>query len=366
MIKFNDLKKCNDRFQLEFEKVFHDFLNSGWYILGNQLKDFETSFARYCGTSECIGVGNGLDAIVLILKAYKALGILKNGDEVIVPANTYIASILAISECNLVPVLVEPSIKTCNLDPNLVKKHLTDKTKVLLAVHLYGQLADMESLSILAKKHHLLIIEDAAQAHGAENMLGVKAGNLGDAAAFSFYPGKNLGAMGDGGAITTNNIKLSETIKKIRNYGAKEKYKSELKGVNSRLDELQASFLNIKLKKLDADNEFRRSVADIYLKNIKNPKLKLPYYNNTKNHVFHVFQILCKTRDNLQDYLKANGVETLIHYPIPPHKQQAYKEWNDKQLPITEEIHNSTLSIPVHPCMEISEVEKIIKILNKY
>jgi dTDP-4-amino-4,6-dideoxygalactose transaminase len=366
MIRFNDVKKGNDRFNKEFEAIFRSILKTGWYVLGAQVQKFETAFAKYTGAKNCIGVANGFDALVLILKAYKEMGVLSDEDEVIVPANTFIATVSSVTEVGLKPILVEPSLKSFTLDVSKVKNKITPKTKAIIAVHLYGQLADMTTLQAIAKDHGLVLIEDAAQAHGAEDSRGVKAGNLGDAAGFSFYPGKNLGAMGDGGAVTTNDPSLAKTIRKIGNYGMMEKYKSDLRGVNSRLDEVQAAFLNLKLKHLDADNDHRRKMAEHYLKKIKNPQLKLPFYNGSKNHVFHVFQILCDTREKLQDYLTSNRVETSIHYPIPPHRQKAYQGWKQIDLPITEKIHQTTLSIPLHPTIELEEVEKIIALLNAY
>src|SRR5690606_29535357 len=302
-------------------------LDSGWYILGNSVKQFETEFAQYCGTKHCIGVANGLDALILIFRAYKELGILQNGDEVIVPANTYIASIIAILQNDLKPVLVDPNISTYNLNPIEIEKHVTERTKAILPVHLYGQLCEMEELSIIAQKHGLLVIEDAAQAHGA-SIDGKKAGNWSDAGAFSFYPGKNLGALGDGGAITTNSDELAQILYAIRNYGSHKKYQNDYIGINSRLDEIQAGFLSIKLKDLDKQNQKRREIAKRYLSEVNNPKITLPYYDCSDNHVFHLFVIRCEQRDQLQDFLRQQGIETLIHYPIAPHKQKAMYDYH--------------------------------------
>ncbi|WP_166967623.1 DegT/DnrJ/EryC1/StrS family aminotransferase [Yeosuana marina] len=367
MIKFLDLKAVNKRYENDLKKAFNNFLNSGQYILGQQVLEFERSFAKYCGTNYCIGVSNGLDGLTLIFKAYMALGKLKEGDSVIVAANTYIASILAIINAGLKPVLVEPSPNTFNIDSKEIRKYISDKTKAILVVHLYGQLCEMKSITELSKQHDLLIVEDAAQAHGAfDSQLNKKAGNLSHAAAFSFYPTKNLGALGDAGAITTNNKVLAETISKLRNYGRISKYKNDIQGVNNRLDEIQSVFLNIKLPYLDLENAKRRIIAKRYLDNINNKKIVLPYWDGTENHVFHVFVIRTEYRKELQDYLLKNKIQTLIFYPIAPHKQEALKEWHDLSFPITENIHDQVLSIPINPYMKDDEVEKIIKVLNKY
>ncbi|WP_139958420.1 DegT/DnrJ/EryC1/StrS family aminotransferase [Flavicella sediminum] len=366
MIKFNDLKKVNQPFEIEFKKSFNSFLQSGWYIKGKQTSNFEKDFAAYCGTQYCLGVGNGLDALKIIFKGYLALGRLQIGDEILVPANTYIATILAITETGLSPILIEPDSATFNINPALVQQHISPKTKGILAVHLYGQLANMETLQQMAKEHKLLLLEDAAQAHGAMNNSGQKAGNLSNAAGFSFYPSKNLGALGDGGAITTNDDKLYQIIKKIANYGSEKKDVNTLKGINSRLDEIQAAFLSVKLKSLEGDNDKRRAIAAHYLTSIKNPKLLLPKFSGGKDHVFHIFTILTEERDNLKKYLLDNGIESMIHYPTPPHKQQAFQEWNTLNFPITEQIHKQTLSIPLNPILETFEIEKIINTLNRY
>jgi dTDP-4-amino-4,6-dideoxygalactose transaminase len=365
MIKFLDLQKINSQYEAQFQQKMKLVLDKGWFILGNEVKTFESDFAAYCGTKYCLGVGNGLDALVLIFKAYIQLGKLQKGDEVIVPANTYIASILAILQAELVPVLVEPRLETYNIDPDLIQHKITSKTKAVLAVHLYGQLAEMEAIAIIAKQHNLLVIEDAAQAHGAENKKG-KAGNLSDAAAFSFYPGKNLGALGDAGAVTTNDEALYKMIQSLRNYGSEKKYHNEFIGVNSRLDELQAAFLNVKLPCLDAENEQRHSIVKRYLTEIKNVKITLPVWDFSKNHVFHLFVIRTENRIVLQDYLKQHNIETLIHYPIAPHKQKAFKHWNDLSFPITEKIHHEVLSLPISPLLEDDEVDIIIKCINSW
>ena len=366
MIHFLNLKKINQPFEVAFQKKMKQFLEGGWYILGNEVKQFETDFASYCGTKHCIGVGNGLDALVLIFKAYIHLGKLQKGDEVIVPANTYIASVLAILQADLVPVLVEPRLETYNINPEEIEAKITVKTKAILPVHLYGQLCEMKAINEIAQKHNLLVIEDAAQAHGSQFSENEKAGNLGHAAAFSFYPGKNLGALGDAGAITTNDDELANVLFSMRNYGSKVKYENEIIGVNSRLDELQAAFLNIKLKQLDSENEFRRSMAKRYLSEIKNDKITLPNWDLSQNHVFHLFVIRTADRLALQNYLKDNGIETMIHYPIPPHKQKALVNWNQLSFPITEKIHDEVLSIPLNSGLKASEIQHIITVLNKF
>lgn len=366
MIKFLDLKLLNSRFETEFQEAYSRFLDSGYYILGTEVDNFEKTFAQYCGTKHCIGTGNGLDALTLIFQAYKSLGKLKEGDEVIVPANTYIASILSIIHAGLKPVFVEPDNETFNISTSEINKAITSKTKVILAVHLYGQLADMSTINSLAKDNNLLVVEDAAQAHGAQNSQNIKAGNLGDAAGFSFYPSKNLGALGDGGGVTTNDDELAEVIGKLRNYGTSSKYVNDLVGYNSRLDEIQASILNIKLKKLDEDNLKRIDIAKYYSKSINNSKIKLPDVKGHLDHVFHQFVIRIKDRDNFQLYLNSNEVETLIHYPLAPHKQKALFKYNVLNLPITEAIHSTVISIPLNPVLPRTDFEKIVKLINAY
>lgn len=359
MIKFLDLQQLNLGYQEQFQEKMKLVLDKGWFILGDEVKSFETNFANYCGSKHCIGVGNGLDALVLIFKSYIQLGNLQKGDEVIVPANTYIASILAILQADLVPVLVEPKLETYNINPDLIEEKITSKTKAILLVHLYGQLCEMDEIIAIGYKHDLLIIEDAAQAHG----LIFKGSHT---RAFSFYPGKNLGALGDGGAITTNDDELARVLFSLRNYGSEKKYHNEFVGINSRLDELQAAFLNVKLPNLDADNDKRRSIAKRYLSEIKSDKIVLPTWDFSNNHVFHLFVVRTENRQNLQDYLLKNGIETVIHYPIPPHKQKAFPEWNNLSFPITEKIHDEVLSLPISPIMTDDEVSIVISILNKY
>lgn len=369
MINFLNLKQINKQYREELIEACTRVIDSGWYIGGNELSEFEKIFAIYCGTKYAIGVANGLDALILIIRAWKELGKLKEGDEIIVPANTYIASMLAITANNLKPILVEPESNSFNISPSSIEAAITDKTKAILAVHLYGQLADMLSIKTISEKHNLLIIEDAAQAHGAA-LNGIKAGNWGDAAAFSFYPGKNLGALGDAGAITTNDQKLANVLTALRNYGSHEKYINIYAGVNSRLDEIQAAMLNVKLKYLDSEVSHRRAIAEMYLENIKNPLIKLPILNinamSFDQHVWHLFVILCEKRDELQKFLENKGIQTLIHYPIPPHKQLAYKELNQLSFPITERIHDQVLSLPISPTLTFTDVQKIIESINEF
>ncbi|MDR6761721.1 dTDP-4-amino-4,6-dideoxygalactose transaminase [Flavobacterium sp. 2755] len=366
MIPFLDLKKINEPYETAFQEKLKLVLDNGWYILGKETETFEKAYAEYCQTKYCIGVGNGFDALVLIFKGYIELGKLKKGDEVIVPANTYIASILAILQADLVPVLVEPKLETYNINPDLIFEKITSKTKAILAVHLYGQLAEMDKINEIAEEHNLIVVEDAAQSHGAERNLKSKIYNLKSAIAYSFYPGKNLGCLGDGGAITTNDPELAKVLFSLRNYGSEQKYYNEYIGVNSRLDELQAAFLNEKLPNLDADNEKRRTVAKRYLAGIKNDKIELPFWDFSNNHVFHLFVIRTKNREHLQQYLTKNNIQTVIHYPVPPHKQKAFKDWNNLSFPITEKIHNEVLSLPMSPVLTETEVDYIIEILNQY
>ena len=363
MIPFLDLKKINAQYRDELVETAIKVIDSGWYIQGEQVQCFEKEFADYCGAKYCIGVANGLDALILIFRAYKELGRLKEGDEVIVPANTYIASILAITENRLKPVLVEPDEKTYNLDPKLIEEAITPKTKAILAVHLYGQLADMPTINKIAKKHNLLVIEDSAQAHGASHN-DIKAGNWGNASGFSFYPGKNLGALGDAGAVTTDDEKLAVTIRALGNYGSSKKYKNSYKGINSRLDEMQAAMLRIKLKYLNNEIEKRRGVANYYLENIKNKDVILPVVST--NSVWHIFAIRIQKRKEMQKYLLNNKIQTLIHYPLPSHKQSAYKEWNNDTYPITEKIHNEILSLPISGIQSLKDTKKIAQVINDF
>ncbi|WP_298902677.1 DegT/DnrJ/EryC1/StrS aminotransferase family protein [uncultured Psychroserpens sp.] len=367
MIKFLDLNKINSRYEEAFTSKFKTFLNSGYYIKGSSVKSFEKNFAEYCNTKYCIGVGNGLDALTLIFKAYIELGKLTQGDQVIVPANTYIASLLAVINSGLEPVFVEPDEKTYNISPTEIEKHISTKTKAILAVHLYGQLADMTAINKIAKVNKLLVIEDAAQAHGAVSISEEqKAGNLSDAAGFSFYPTKNLGALGDAGAVTTNDEQLANCISLLHNYGSSKKYINEIIGVNSRLDELQALFLNVKLDDLDDDNKRRQDIAKRYLEGINNPKIELPYYDLSSNHVFHVFVVRVQNREEFTNYLEKVQIGYLIHYPIAPHRQKALLQYKSLYLPITEAIHETVVSIPMSPVMTNDEIETIINALNNY
>ncbi|WP_264565182.1 DegT/DnrJ/EryC1/StrS family aminotransferase [Flavobacterium sp. N3904] len=366
MIQFLDLKKINEPYETAFQEKLKSVLASGWYILGKEVKEFETNFAQYCGAQFCIGVGNGLDALALIFKGYIQLGKLQKGDEVIVPANTYIASILAILQADLVPVLVEPKLETYNINTSLIEDKITPKTKAILVVHLYGQLAEMDVINKIANQNNLIVVEDAAQSAGAISNQKSAIKNQQSGVAYSFYPTKNLGALGDGGAVVTNDIALAKTIRSLRNYGSEIKYENDFVGVNSRLDELQAAFLNLKLPNLNADNEKRRAIARRYLFEIKNDKIILPFWDLSNNHVFHLFIIRTKNRGDLQNYLAENNIETVIHYPIPPHQQKALQSLNNLSFPVTEKIHKEVLSLPISPVMTMDEVSNVISILNKY
>ncbi|WP_299254945.1 DegT/DnrJ/EryC1/StrS aminotransferase family protein [uncultured Aquimarina sp.] len=365
-IPFLDLYKINGRYHEKLKKRFSDFLDSGTYIRGGFVTKFEHAYAQFCGTKYCVGVGNGLDALTLILRGYIELGKINTGDEVLVAANTFIATILSIKYSGLKPVLVEPDIKEFNLDVHLIEHYITNKTKVILPTHLYGQLAQMKEINKIAKKNNLLVISDAAQAHGAKSDSGISVGNLGDAASFSFYPAKNLGAFGDAGAVTTNDGALAAIVRSLGNYGSSKKYENNYLGVNSRLDELQASFLLEKLKDLEQDNQLRRQIAKKYLLEIKNKKIQLPFWDGSENHVFHLFVIRVANRLEFCDYLEKSGIGYLIHYPIPPHNQNALKQFSDLSLPITERIHEEVVSIPLNIGLENHQVEQIIMILNQY
>lgn len=361
MIKFLDLYKINERLRKEINDKIAQVLDKGWYLLGKETENFEQNFAKYCGVKHCIGVANGLESLNLIIKGYG----FAQGDEIIVPANTYIASILSISENGCTPILVEPDINTYNINPDLIEKKITSKTKAIMVVHLYGQAVQMDKIWTLAKKYNLKIIEDSAQAHGAKYQ-NQRVGSLGDASGFSFYPGKNLGCVGDGGCVTTNDDELAQKIKALRNYGSHKKYHNVFIGMNSRLDEIQAGILDIKLKFLDEDNQKRKEIAKYYRKNIKNSSIILPNVYAEDAHVWHLFVVRTKQRDNFQKYLLDNEIQTIIHYPIPPHKQECYKLWNNLSYPITEEIHKSVLSLPISPVMSDDEVKKVVEIINEY
>lgn len=362
MIKFLDLNKINQPYENAFQNKLRSVLDSGWYILGEEVKLFEKNFAHYCQSKYCIGVGNGFDALTLIYKGYIQLGKMQKGDEVIVPANTYIASILSIIQADLVPVLVEPKLETYTIDPNLITEKITNKTRSILAVNLYGQLAELDAINEIAIKNNLIVVEDSAQSHGAtlDNNKSI------NTQAFSFYPGKNLGALGDAGAVITNDGQLAEVLFSLRNYGSQAKYYNEFIGVNSRLDELQAAFLNVKLPNLDAENQIRKNIAKRYLLEINNDNIILPFWDFSDNHVFHLFVIRTPKRAELQDYLKQNGIETLIHYPVASHRQKAFKHWNNLQLPITEKIHEEVLSLPISPVMTDEEVDFVIQKMNSW
>lgn len=366
MIPFLDLRRLNERYEEAFTNRFRQFLDSGYYILGDEVSSFEKAYATYCGSSFCIGTGNGLDAITLILNGYLELGTIHNGDEIIVASNTYIATVLSVYRAGLQPVLVEPEELSFNITPKNVEKAITSKTKVILATHLYGQLVNMNDLKKIAKKYNLVLIDDCAQSHGAINEEGKVSGNLCDASAHSFYPTKNLGALGDAGAVTTNNQALASIVSKLRNYGFSEKYVAEYKGVNSRLDEIQASFLLEKLPFLDDDNEKRRKIAKRYTTEITNKKIGLPYWDGSKNHVFHLYVVRVKNRKDFTNYLNNAGIGYNIHYPVPPHQQAALSELKNERFPISEQLHKDVVSLPCHPILTASDASYIIATINSY
>lgn len=378
MIKFLDLQKVTAMHGEEIRQAVKEVVDSGWYLQGEANRRFEENYARYIGIKHCIGVANGLDALIWILRAYIEMGIMQEGDEVIVPANTYIASILAITENHLKPVLVEPSIDTYQIDDLLIEQAITPRTKAIMIVHLYGQCAYTEKIGEICKKYKLKLIEDNAQAHGccftpSERVTQShpltktqKTGSIGDAAGHSFYPGKNLGALGDGGAVTTDDDELARTVRALANYGSSQKYVFKYTGRNSRLDEIQAAVLDVKLKYLDDDTEKRRQVARYYIENINHPDIILPKVADWNAHVFHLFPIRTKRRDELQKYLMENGIQTVIHYPIPPHKQECYHEWNHLSFPVTEKIHAEELSLPISSVISNNDIEFITKILNNF
>lgn len=365
MIPFLDLQSINAQYRTELIEACTRVIDSGWYIGGNELSQFEQEFAAYCGSAYCIGVANGLDALTLTLRAWLELGRLQPGDEIIVPANTYIASILAISANDLKPVLVEPDAASFNISPANARAAINPKTRAILPVHLYGQLADMPAIMALAREYGLLVLEDAAQAHGSA-IDGKKAGSWGHAAGFSFYPGKNLGALGDAGAITTDDAELAQTLRALRNYGSHEKYKNLFKGVNSRLDEIQAAVLCVKLKYLNQETQHRRAIADIYTKNIKNSMIKLPQLSQIEQHVWHLFVVRTPERTALQQHLTGQGIQTLIHYPIPPHEQIAYQEWSAHSYPVTECLHKEVLSLPIGPTLTADEAWQVVASVNSF
>ncbi len=365
MIPYLDLKRVTESFEPELSTTVQRVVKSGWYIRSEECENFERKFAGYCGTEFCVGVANGLEALTLIFKSYIALGRLRPGDKVIVPANTYIASVLAIGEAGLVPVLTDPDPTTCNLSAGCVEKVLDSTVKAVLAVDLYGRAIPGAELFEFSKSNRLILVEDAAQGHGAvEN--GKRAGSLGDAAGFSFYPGKNLGALGDGGAVTTSDAELARTVRTLANYGSERKYVNIFKGMNSRLDEIQAAVLAYKLTRLDADNLCRTKIAERYLSEIQNPAVVLPDSGKSGEHVWHIFAVRTGNRERLQTYLKDCGIETLIHYPIPPHRQKAYREFADLEFPVAEEIAKTELSLPLYPQMTRSEIFQVIEAVNAY
>jgi dTDP-4-amino-4,6-dideoxygalactose transaminase len=370
MVPFLNLKAVNHQHRQSLIDAVTRVIDSGWYVLGQEVNAFEQEFASYCGTQHCVGMANGLDALVLALRAWKELGKLKDGDEVIVPANTYIASVLAITENRLKPVLVEPDAHSYNLSPQKVRQAITPKTKAIMAVHLYGQLAPMKEIMAVADEHQLLVLEDSAQAHGAM-VDGKRAGNWGHASGFSFYPGKNLGALGDAGAMTTNDTELAQTVRALGNYGSHKKYENLYQGLNSRLDEMQAALLRVKLQHLEADTLVRQQIAVAYAQGITNPLVVLPIASaatvaSLRQHVFHLFVVRVKERKSFQAHLKAAGIDTLIHYPIPPHQQQAYREYHHLSLPLTEAIHQEVVSLPIGPTMAMSDVAKVIESVNAF
>lgn len=348
----------------EINKAISDVVASGWYLNGTAVQRFEEHYRTYIGTQHCISCGNGLDALHLILRAYKELEQLHDGDEIIVPANTYIATILAITENNLTPILVEPDITTLEIDDNRIEAAITPRTHAIMLVHLYGRCAYTERIGNICKHHGIKLIEDNAQAHGC-TCNGKLTGNLSDVAAHSFYPGKNLGALGDAGAVTTNDLELAKAVRTLGNYGSSRKYVFDYQGKNSRMDEIQAAVLDVKLKYLDEDNARRKEIAHYFEQHIKNDRITIPAALNRDN-VYHIFPILCTERDRLQEYLKENGVQTMIHYPIPPHKQKAYKEWNALSFPITERIHREELSIPCNQTMSLGDTKQIVTLLNNF
>lgn len=366
MMKFLDLQAINEPYREDFKKSMDAILDSGWVLMGKNLEAFEKEYANYCGVKHCIGLANGLDAITLILKGFKELGKLKEGDEVIVPSNTYIATILGIIQAGMKPVLVEPDEKTFNLNPKNIERYITKNTKAIFTVHLYGQLSDLESLRKIADDFDLFLLDDAAQSHGARLNNGQTTGSLVDASAFSFYPGKNLGAIGDAGAATTNNPDLAEAIFALRNYGSHKKYYNVYQGVNSRLDELQAAFLRSKLKNLDQDNNKRKEIAKLYLDGISNQNIQLPYYSGGEDHVFHLFVVRVKERAQFIQHLSAHEIQTVIHYPVPPHKQEAFSDWGHLSFPISEQMHKEVVSLPISPVMPRMDVGSVIKAVNSY
>lgn len=365
MVKLLDLQAITAQHGDEVKAAVNRVIDSGWFLQGNENKQFEADYARYIGTEHCIAVANGLDALYLLMRGYKEMGMMHDGDEIIVPANTYIATIIAITRNNLVPVLVEPTWEHLEIDIDQIERHITPKTRGIMIVHLYGRIAYNEILGEICKKHCLKLMEDCAQSHGCV-WKGVKTGALGDAAAHSFYPGKNLGAFGDAGAVTTNDEELASIIRALANYGSQKKYVFKYVGMNSRMSEIDAAVLDVKLRFLDEENKKRQELAAYYYEHITNPQITLPIHIPDENNVYHQFPIFCEYRNELQGYLTANGIQTLIHYPIPPHKQECYKEWNERSYPITEKIHAQEVSIPMNPIVSAAEAEEVVYILNSF
>lgn len=362
-MKYLELKRVNAPYEEEMRQAIDDVLQRGWYLKGEATRQFEQHYAEYIGTKYCIGCANGLDALTLILRAYKEMGVMQEGDEVIVPANTYIASILAVTENGLKPVLVEPDIQTLQIDDSLIEQSITERTRAIMIVHLYGRCAYTERIGDICQCHGLKLIEDNAQAHGC-SVECRKTGSLGDAAAHSFYPTKNLGALGDAGAITTNDAELATIVSALGNYGSHQKYLFDYVGRNSRIDEIQAAILDVKLKYMDEANQRRKEIASLYMSKVSNPLIVMP--QSDRDSVWHIFPVLCERRDELQAYLKDNGVETQIHYPIPPHQQKCYSSWNQLSLPVTERIHREELSIPCNPTITKEEADRVIRFLNSF
>lgn len=365
MVKLLDLQSITMQHGDEYKAAANRVIESGWFLQGKEIEKFESDYARYIGTSQCVSVANGLDALYLMMRAYKEMGVMQDGDEIIVPANTYIATIIGITRNNLVPVLVEPTWNNLEIDIDKIEAAVTPKTKGVLIVHLYGRVAYNDKLGEICKKYNLKLMEDCAQSHGC-TWKNVKTGALGNAAAHSFYPGKNLGAFGDAGAVTTSDLELAQVIRALANYGSQKKYVFKYVGMNSRMSELDAAVLDVKLKYLDEDNAKRQKLAAYYYENIKNPLITLPAQIPDENNVYHQFPVFCERRDELQEYLKLNGIQTLIHYPIPPHKQECYKEWNERSYPITEKIHAQELSIPMNQVITQEQAKEVVSVLNSF
>ena len=365
MVKLLDLQAITSMRGEEYKDAVNRVIDSGWFLQGSENKQFEADYAKYIGVENCVAVANGLDALYLLMRGYKEMGVMEDGDEIIVPANTYIATIIAITRNNLVPVLVEPTWENLEINVDEIEPSITSKTKGIMIVHLYGRVAYSDKLGKICNNYGLKLMEDCAQSHGCA-WKGVKTGALGDAAAHSFYPGKNLGAFGDAGAVTTNDCELASVIRALANYGSQKKYVFKYVGMNSRMSELDAAVLDVKLKYLDEDNQKRQKLAAYYYDNISNPLVTLPKHINDENNVYHQFPVFCERRDELLEHLKENGIQTLIHYPIPPHKQECYKEWNDRSYPISEKIHSQELSIPMNQTISVREAEEVVRVLNSF